>query len=374
MKTDFVTSRPLPGYSLWGNSAGHKNKPLSFYIELTARCNNNCTHCYENVSADDAEAQKKELSLEQLKPIIDDAVSMGALWCTITGGEPLIRKDFSDIYLYLKKKGLLVSVFTNATLITDEHICLFKKYPPRDLEVTVYGVTSGTYDAVTRNPGTFEAFMKGLDLILKNNIKVRLKAMALRSNYHELPRIADFCRARTKDYFRFDPFLNLRFDRDSKRNREIRSERLQAEEIVLLEKNDPYRFKALEDHCQQLTDQRIQDISCGHLFRCGAGTKGFYVSHNGMFRLCSSLCNSACEYDLKEGTLRDAWDHFVPRVRKLSSKREKYLRTCATCPIINLCMWCPAHADLETGHLDQFVDYFCEIAHNRKEMLRNSEK
>ncbi|MCJ7483240.1 MAG: radical SAM protein [Thermodesulfovibrionales bacterium] len=374
MKANFVTSSPLPGHSLWGNITGHKSKPLSFYIELTARCNNNCTHCYENVSADDVEAKKKELSLEQLKPIIDEAVSMGALWCTITGGEPLIRKDFSDIYLYLKKKGLLVSVFTNATLITDEHIRLFKKYPPRDLEVTVYGVTSGTYNAVTRNPGSFKSFMKGLGLILKNNVRVRLKAMALRSNYHELPRIADFCRARTKDYFRFDPFLNLRYDRDSKRNKEIQSERLQAEEIVLLEKNDPYRFKALKDHCHQLTNQRIQDISCGHLFRCGAGTKGFYLSHNGMFRLCSSLCNSACEYDLKEGTLREAWEHFVPRVRKLSTKREKYLQTCGTCPIINLCMWCPAHADLETGHLDQSVDYFCEIAHKREEMLKSIEK
>ena len=176
MKDNFVTSSPLPGHSLWGNITGHKSKPLSFYIEFTARCNNNCTHCYENVSADDVEARKKELSLEQLKPIIDDAVSMGALWCTITGGEPLIRKDFSDIYLYLKKKGLLVSVFTNATLITDEHIRLFKKYPPRDLEVTVYGVTSGTYAAVTRNPGSFKSFMKGLDLILKKQIESKVKS------------------------------------------------------------------------------------------------------------------------------------------------------------------------------------------------------
>ena len=162
---------------------------------------------------------------------------------------------------------------------------------------------------------------------------------------------------------------------DSRRNKEIRSERLQAEEIVLLEKKvRPYRFKAMEDHCHQLINQRIQGKSCGHLFRCGAGTKGFYLSHNGMFRLCSSLCNSACEYDLKEGELREAWGEPVPRVRKIRTKREKYLQTCGICPIINLCMWCPAHADLETGHLDQSVDYFCEIAHKREEMLKSIEK
>jgi radical SAM protein with 4Fe4S-binding SPASM domain len=364
----------LPGHSLWGNSIGQKGKPFSFYIELTARCNNNCSHCYNNVPVDNVEAKRNELSLEQLKPIIDEAVSMGALWCTLTGGEPLIRKDFSDVYLYLKKKGLLVSLFTNATLVNDEHIRLFKKYPPRDLEVTVYGITSETYDAVTRNHGSFKSFMKGLDLILENNIKVRLKAVALRSNYHELPQIADFCRARTKDYFRFDPFLNLRYDRDSKRNKEIQSERLRAEEIVLLEKNDPDRFKTMGDHCHQLIHQGIQSNPCGHLFRCGAGTSGFYLSYDGKFRLCSSLCNSACEFDLKKSALREVWEHFVPQLRKLSTTSKKYLQTCGTCPIINLCMWCPAHADLETGRLDQFVDYFCEIAHKREQMLKSNEK
>ena len=216
--------------------------------------------------------------------------------------------------------------------------------------------------------------MRGLDLIMDSNIKVRLKAMALRSNFRELPQIADFCRARTKDYFRFDPFLNLRYDRDSKRNREIQSERLQADEIVSLEKNDPDRFKSMTDHCHQLIHKDIQGNPCGHLFRCGAGTKGFYLSHDGKFRLCSSLCNSDCETDLKKSSLREAWEHFVPQLRKLSTKSEKYLQTCGACAIINLCMWCPAHADLETGHLDGAVDYFCEIAHKREKMLRSAGK
>ncbi len=80
--------------------------------------------------------------------------------------------------------------------------------------------------------------MKGLDLLLESGIKVRLKAMALRSNLHEIPEIARFCRERTKDYFRFDPFLHLRVDGDPARNEEIKSERLSPEEIVALENSD----------------------------------------------------------------------------------------------------------------------------------------
>ena len=135
--------------------------------------------------------------------IADQAVQMGALWCTITGGEPLLRNDFKDIYIGLKRKGLLITVFTNATLIKEDHIELFKKYPPRDIEVTVYGITRETYEAVTRQPGSFQAFTHGLNLLLQNIIKVRLKAMALRSNFKELPQIAQFCRERTKGLFPF---------------------------------------------------------------------------------------------------------------------------------------------------------------------------
>lgn len=370
MNDSFTISASLPDYHIF-RRIGNKRIPFSFYIEVTARCNNNCSHCYINVPANDDISAQKELSLESLKPIIDQAVTMGALWCNITGGEPLLRKDFSDIYLFLKKKGLMVSVFTNATLITEEHVRLFKKYPPRDLEVTVYGITAATYEKVTRKPGSYKAFMRGLELLIVNGVKVRLKAIALRSNYKELHAIADFCRKRTKDYFRFDPFLHLRFDRDERRNEDIRSERLNPEEIVLLEKNDPERFKVLEDNCDQLIDQEIQNYSCNHLFRCGAGNKDFYLSYEGMFRLCSSLCCPECVYDLKRGNLGEAWEHFAPQVRETTSNRESYLKKCGKCPIINLCMWCPAHTALETGQLDQPVDYFCEIAHKRKEMLNN---
>ena len=79
----------------------------------------------------------------------------------------------------------------------------------------MYGVTPATYEAVTRRPGSFANFRRGLDLLLENGVPVRLKAMALRANVHELPEIARFCRARTSDYFRFDPHLHLRFDNDA---------------------------------------------------------------------------------------------------------------------------------------------------------------
>lgn len=161
MSKSYISSIPLPEAPIWEKQAARKGRLLAVNLEVTARCNNNCRHCYINVPADSRVAKQKELSFEKIKDVIDEACSLGALWCLITGGEPLLRDDFEEIYIYLKKKGLLVSVFTNATLINTSHIALFKKWPPRNIDVTVYGVTEKTYEKVTQKPGALTGLCAG---------------------------------------------------------------------------------------------------------------------------------------------------------------------------------------------------------------------
>lgn len=372
MGGSFCTSIKIADLNLW-DKVKDKRIPLFFDLELTARCNNDCRHCYICISPGDTEANRKELSFDEIKHFADEAVSLGALWCSITGGEPLLREDFSDIYLYLKKKGLLVTIFTNATLINDEHIELFKKYPPRDIEVSVYGVTRATYEKVTRRPGSYEAFMRGLNLLLGNGIRVRLKTMAIQSNFHEIGLIASFCRKRTRDYYRFDPFLHARMDHDKIRNASINSERLTPEQIVTLEKEDRERFQALERRCDKLINPEFYRYGCNHLFHCGAGIKSFVIGHDGNFRLCISLMHPDCVFNLREGNLSDAWLNFVPKIREMRSVKKRFLETCRVCPIINLCLWCPAHAYLETGAMDEHVPYFCKVAHARADALSRTQ-
>jgi radical SAM protein with 4Fe4S-binding SPASM domain len=330
----------------------------------------NCTHCYINLPAGDQEAQTKELTKDEILAIAREAAGMGAVWCLITGGEPLIREDFSEIYMGLKRLGLLVAVFTNATIINEEHIALFKKYPPRDIEITVYGVTKETYEAVTRRAGSFERFMNGLNALITNGIRVRFKAMAIQANLHEQQAIADFCRARTKDYYRFDPQLHLRFDGNKERNKEICAQRLTPEQIVMLEKSDEKRINAMHKECDTLINEEFTHYGCDHLFHCGAGNGSFNVSYDGRFRLCSSLWADGTTYDLRKGTLADAWENLVPHVRDLRSKRKEFLESCRKCALVNLCLWCPAHAHLETGMMDGSTPYFCEVAHRRAENIK----
>jgi radical SAM protein with 4Fe4S-binding SPASM domain len=187
-----------------------------------------------------------------------------------------------------------------------------------------------------------------------------------------LPAIAAFCREHTCDYFRFDPLLHLRYDGDPWRNQEILAERLSPAEIVAIEQGDDERARALEKGCDKLIQPDFDGELCDHLFHCGAGNKTFTVSYDGIFRLCADLWHSGCTYDLCQGSLADAWDVLVPRVRGRRSSNPEFLDRCRRCPIINLCLWCPAHAHLECGQMDAWSEYFCQVAHARAQAISSA--
>ncbi len=372
--TGVVKNKPLRDFSIWDRYDA-PGKLFSFDLELTARCNLNCRHCYINLPAGDVDHAGKELSLQEISHIADQAIAMGAIWCLLSGGEPLLRKDFADIYIMLKKKGLLISVFTNATLINERHIELFKKYPPRDIEITVYGVTPDTYEKVSRRPGSFAAFQRGLALLEQHDIKYRLKAMALQSNVHEMQQIAEFCREHTKDYFRYDANLHLRFDQDPVKNQDIKNERLSAEQIVRLEQQDDERFAALEEHCDKYINPDVDHLRSTLVFLCGVGGGGsINIGYDGLMRLCSSLYHPDYMFDLRTGTIREGIETVVPKVKSLTSNRPHFQNGCARCSLVNVCQWCPADAYLESGELDVPVDHFCAVAHLRAASVQHQER
>lgn len=346
--------------------------PWSYELELTARCNLNCRHCHINQCAGDVQSRNTELSVGEILDIAGQAAELGSLWCLISGGEPLLRDDFEEIYVGLKKAGFLVSLFTNATCITQRHADLFRRYPPRDIEISVYGVSKQTYETVTRTTGSYERFRAGLEFL--KDIPFRLKSILMQSNVHEFAAISEFCRQYTKDYYRFDPHLNLRFDGDPVRNREIMAERLTADQIVALERNDTERYEALCKDAGTLMCEDFKQYQCDHLFHCGAGQNGFTVGANGVLRLCSSLWAEGTTYDLRKGSLADAWNRFIPQVRDLRSRRAGFLETCRRCSLVNLCMWCPGNAHLESGEMDAAVPYFCELAHSRASLLEHGDE
>ena len=120
--------------------------------------------------------------------MIDEIAAAGCLWLLYTGGEVFLRPDFLDIYTRAKGQGLLITLFTNATLITPEIADVLAARPPFSIEVTVYGRSREVYERVTRVPGSYDRCLKGIERLRERGLPLKLKTMALTLNRHELRR------------------------------------------------------------------------------------------------------------------------------------------------------------------------------------------
>ena len=135
----------------------------------------------------------------------------GCLWLLYTGGETFLRPDFLDIYTYAKKKGFLITLFTNGTLITPEIADYLAEWRPFSIEVTIYGRTRETYERVTGVAGSYERCLRGIRLLAEQRLPLKLKTMAFSVNRHELDAMKQFAGALGAE-FRFDAMLNPRID------------------------------------------------------------------------------------------------------------------------------------------------------------------
>ena len=356
----YIEKINLDRFPLWGKMKD-KGYLSQVSMELTERCNNNCVHCYINLPADDEEAKKKEITFEEIKGIVVEAARMGCLSWHLTGGEPLLREDFPEVYLYLKRKGIRVTIFTNATLINSETASLFKKYPPQDIEVSIYGLSQRTYEAITRNLGSFDAFKQGINLLKENHIPFILKTAALPQNFHEIKEMRDFAQSLTGQPLGVVLKLNLgsRFRGGSKRDLKKKL-RLSPDKVIQVLKQDEEKYrKDIERFCQKFLGVPKDD----HLFSCGAGVGGCHIDAYNNFQLCMLLRYPDCIYSLRGGSFKEAWEEFIPKVREIRANNKKYKEKCQRCFLKSLCEQCPAWSWMEHGVLDEPVEYLCEIAH-----------
>src|SRR5262249_61820625 len=119
-------------------------------------CNLDRVHGCVDEPGGSGEVRARELPTARVLALIDEVAQAGCLRLLLTGGEVLVRPDFSEIYRHAIARGLRVTVFTNGTMVTEEIADLFDRHRPVSIEITLYGMTRETYERVTRVPGSYD--------------------------------------------------------------------------------------------------------------------------------------------------------------------------------------------------------------------------
>jgi MoaA/NifB/PqqE/SkfB family radical SAM enzyme len=334
--------------------------PLFGGIDLTWRCNLRCVHCYLGGFSTVGRPGMRELDTAQWQRVMDEITDAGCLYFLITGGEPLLRKDFGQLYRHARSNGLVVTVFSNGTLITEDILDLFQDLPPHCIEISLYGATADTYEKITGVRGSHGRCLEGIEKLLQRRLNVRLKTILMRLNRHEIhdmERMAGEFGVR----FRFDAAIFPRFDGD----RSPVGLRVTPEEAVAVEMSNPARLREWRGLMERLNNDPVSDS----LYVCGAGVTNFHIDACGMLKPCIMVRDLA--YPLADGAFARGWQEVMPRLRKRKTA-PGYL--CNRCEQKALCDLCPPFFALEDGQEECYSEFLCEMARARFGQLSAVEK
>lgn len=334
--------------------------PLVGTFELTSRCTLNCKMCYIHRSQNCEEVKAKEKSTEWWLQLAREARASGMLMLLLTGGEPLLREDFKDIYLGCREMGLLMSINTNGTLVDKDMVEFFKTYPPQRLNVTLYGTSPETYQKLCGNGDAYYKAMNAITSLKEAGVNVRINytitplnekdtagAQALGESLGVAVRIVSYM---------FAPV------------RACGGEAFRLSECEAARAEFDWRQRSLGDSFQRYAEavvegkilQKAEDVGddCGERINCRAGSTTFWVTWDGEMRPCGMMTVPTVAVN----GFDDAW-------QEIRKARENIILPpeCTNCSMRSYCDMCAAVSFAETGRFDGVPGYACKKA---KELRR----
>jgi radical SAM protein with 4Fe4S-binding SPASM domain len=263
---------------------------------------------------------------------------------------------FLYIFAHAKKAGFLITLFTNASLITPRIAEYLAAWPPFSVEVSLYGCKASTHDQVTGVAGSFQRTLRGVRLLTALGLPPIMKAMVLKSNAHEIWDTKRFVEEDLGLEFRFDAMINPRVD-SSLAPLEVR---LSPQDVVELDLQEANRKNEWVTFCRHFKKPAHDPAQRVELYGCGGAHNAFAIDASGNLSTCVLWHGET--YDLRKGGFKEGWENFLLEVsRKKAARKTK----CLVCELRSMCGMCPANGVLEAGDAEEPVDFLCQVAHLR---------
>ncbi len=329
-------------FSLKTHKAGLRlHAPAACQFEVTFECALHCRHCYSDCY-NDGSFIARELDTGQVKGVIDAIKRLGVVWLCFTGGDPLTRNDFPEIYSYAKHKGFLVTVFTSGYSLTKEVVRLFQRQPPFVVEITVNAVEKKLFEKISRVSGSFYRVCRAIRWLEKANIPLKIKTQVTKDNLAHLPEIRKFLKDRGLP---FQP--NYHILAGLNHDPSPCSLRVSPGTLASAEAKDTDCFPFLGE-------KKVRN----RLFSCAvASGSGCAVDPYGNLFLCRGLRDRSV--NILDRSAKSSLDGL------LCFFRERDFLTgsaCAACVKRAACFNCPGKAYLETGDMEARIPYYCAVA------------
>lgn len=319
--------------------------PVNGIFELTPFCCFKCEMCYMRLDED----QVNRGNILSAKTWIDlgkQAQKAGTLFLLLTGGEPLLRPDFPEIYEELSKMGFLIKLYTNSALLTPKLRGLFERIPPSAVGITVYGASAETYGKVTGWKEGYDRTVEGLKFFKSLDRPVEIRTTLTKNNYDDFDKI----RLMAKDSEMAFSFCSMPFKAVREARAKVEDVRLDVEQVMKL---DEFVNSHLSDEeRKEIGENKDEKFVKNAAMRCSAGRSSYSIMWDGRMSMCL-LMDGPYTYPLKDGLLK-AWEELREMPDKVEEPNE-----CKGCKYAPYCGVCPAANRAETGSFTCVSDYIC---------------
>lgn len=310
--------------------------PLAVTLELTHRCPFRCLHCYI------ADHEVKDgLGTDRLRSLLEELTEAGTLYLTFTGGEPLLRSDWSELATFARELGFVLTVMTSGATITAATAATLRDMDAF-VEVSFYAAEADVFDFVTRVEGSYQRVRRGVELLRQAGVDVLLKHPLMTLNRGHIELVQDYADSVGAGCQVFSTLVS-RSNGDS------------APLALQLPGQELARLDAIEPSGD------VREVP-GNATMCGAGTRSATVLPNGDVVACSILPGVAGS--ILRRSFKQVWRE-SPWLQELRRTRWADLRSCASCSVASLCGRCPAQALVEDGDLAGPSSAACTRARER---------
>lgn len=338
--------------------------PFTAGFELTAKCNLNCVHCYAK-----CDRGHKDFTTDEFKHLFDQLIDRGLMETYFTGGEIFTRSDFDELYVYAKRKGIILVLLSNITLLNQHHIDLFTEYPVENISTTMYGYSEETYERVTGVKGSYKMFMNALELIRKNGLPYELKFVTLDENKEDLYKVREFGRQ-----LGVEMVVSTGIHPSSDGGMTPMDSRLTPEKAFEFDWKDPGRRAFWRDVAKKILTGEMELIpgrakarfAEGYLYPCSIANQHVFITSD--FHLQGCVRSSFKKYNLRTGSFDEGWKFLQT---EFLDKKSSVNFPCRTCNDIRFCEQCTANFAQVNGDEEKPDDFYCKVAKLRHEMVNN---
>ncbi|MBU7048093.1 MAG: radical SAM protein [Theionarchaea archaeon] len=165
--------------------------PLHIDFEITSNCNQRCMFCEARIGK---VSPRKDMNTEEIKSVLSKFADIGIYSVFLTGGEPTSRKDLPTIIKHCYDIGIIPSLSTNGTLLTEEFCESIKNAGLDCIQVSIEGPNAEVHDRVTGVKGHFDKLMKNLNNLRKADLLLEVASATTVHNFRYFPEMYDLCK------------------------------------------------------------------------------------------------------------------------------------------------------------------------------------